>query len=85
MSNVQREKVYFVSDASGNFLHYSQLKSAVPANWNETSFKRWLVIDDDCGFGFCLTVTAYVSHPDLSQDVQISMNLYDWMPMMMGP
>ena len=49
------------------------------AGWENTGFTRWLPIASDCGID-CLTVTAYVSHPNLSQDVQMSTRLYDWMP-----
>lgn len=77
VSNAQREKVYSVSDAFDNFLYYSQLKSAIPDNWNETNFKRWLTINNDCGAD-CLTVTAFVSHPNFSPDIQVSTRIYDW-------
>ena len=74
VSNPPRRKIYY--HAANNY--YAQSKNA-PLGLEETKFERWLTIASDCGAD-CLTATVYVSHPNLSQDVQMSTRLYDWMP-----
>lgn len=72
-STASRKKIYYHTND-----YYVQSKSALPG-LEEISFKRWLTVSNACGVGYCLEITANVSHPDLSQDIQISTRIYDWM------
>ena len=79
--NDWKKAVYYNSDESNDIFHYAQLNAddaAAPDTWDETNFKRWLMITN-CGAN-CLTVTAHVSHPNFSPDIQVSARIYDWMP-----
>ena len=72
VKNNPREKIY-INNGS-----YIQSRNA-PLVFEETNFERWVTINSDCGAG-CLTVTAFVSHPNFSPDIQVSARIYDWMP-----
>ena len=75
----QKMKVYENITESYYAQSYNTDLSALPANWNDTGFERWLTINNDCGAD-CLTVTAFVSHPGFSPDIQASTRIYDWKP-----
>ena len=76
-SDQYKKKVYY--NENDNYYAQSNTDLSSVNGWRDTGFKRWITINQDCGTD-CLTVTAYVSHPNFSPDIQVSTRIYNWMP-----
>ncbi len=75
--NQYKKKVYY--NKNDDYYAQSNTDLSSASGWQDTGFRRWITINRDCGDD-CLTVTAYVSHPSFSPDIQVSARIYNWMP-----
>ncbi len=75
--NQWRKKVYY--DTANSY--YVQSKAAI-TGLRETNFERWITVTNNaaCPAPHCLEITANVSHPSFSSNIQVSTRIYDWMP-----